>query len=304
MTDNARIEIAHFDGGDVLGEGPYWLPGRQRLYWLDIMEHELHSLEPASGAHRMVKTEEKVHAISLARYPWFVCTVHKHGLAWLNVEDGTLVPHVDPAPDHKAYLLNDGRCDSRGHFWFGSIDKQDQPTGSLFRLDEAGHVTTEYHGLRASNGIAFAPGGRQMYLADTHTGIFAFDLDSNGEIAGPPRMIYEARKGSSDGLPDGMTIDDQGCLWVAMVHGGRLLRLTPSGAIDRTIMMPCTNVMSCTFAGPNFDTLYVTSGRLGQSAERLAAEPSLGALFAVRVGHRGFAEVPFGGFPPGQSIPG
>lgn len=286
------VEPLFFADPDILGEGPYWEPARARLLWMDIMDNELHAIDADGAGHTVVRTQEKVHAIAACAAPGrFLCTAHRHGLAWLDAEDGSLVPLLDPEPDAAGHLLNDARCDASGRFWFGSLHKRHEPTGALYSIDGDGHLVRQAEGFGASNGIAFSPDGRQLYFADTYVGVFAFDLVDGAARA--PRLIL--RSGELPGHPDGLTVDTDGCLWVAMALGGRVARITPAGKIDRVVPVPATFVTSCTFGGPELDTLFITSARAGRPADELAREPYAGALFAVRLGHRGLPEVPYAG---------
>jgi sugar lactone lactonase YvrE len=129
---------------------------------------------------------------------------------------------------------------------------------------------------------------------DTYVGIYRFDL-SNG-VAHTPRLLVKS--GDAPGHPDGLTVDADGCLWVALALGSHVARITPEGRIDRMLPVPATFVTSCTFGGPGLDTLFITSARAGRPAAELANEPHAGALFAAHVGRRGLPEVAYGGSGP------
>jgi sugar lactone lactonase YvrE len=284
---------------DVLGEGPYWCSQSRRLWWLDVMDSELCSLDPASGALSVTRTEHKVHALARCAFPWFICTAHVHGLAWLNVETGQLRPLRDPENGKPTMLLNDARCDAAGRFWFGSMHKKGAPEGSLYSLDGALTLKAHHHGVGTANGMAFSPDGRWLYFIDTYYGILRFAVETPGDRLGPPTLLLDAKL--LQGWPDGMTIDSDGCLWVALAHGGAVLRVTPAGKIDATLGVPARFVTSCTFGGDDLGTLFVTSATLGRSPEELAAYPQSGALFAIDTGYKGLAEAPFRATPPASA---
>ena len=287
---------------DRLGEGPLWCPESRRLWWLDIFDAELCSFDPASSAVTVRKLAYKVHAIAGAAYPWFLATAHKLGVAWLNAETGAFQAIHHPEAGQATHLLNDGRCDAAGRFWFASIHKQHAPEAALYCLDGDGAVTRRHHGLGTGNGLAFSPDGRWLYLIDTYVGLLRFPREQEGAAVGQPTLLLDAKL--LQGWPDGMTIDSDGCLWVALAHGGVVLRLTPEGRVDATLGVPARFVTSCAFGDPDRGTLFVTSATIGRAPEELAAYPLSGALFAIRTGHQGMAETPFAGRPPVAAAPG
>src|ERR1700741_5033252 len=162
---NLKAEKLFFNGGDTLGEGPYWDADRSLLYWFDIMDNELHCVNEHGAAHSVVRTEQKVHAIAIQSETRAVCTAHKHGLAWLDLQSGALEGIVNPEPNLPLNLLNDGRCDRAGRFWFASINKRHEPSGSLYSYSRDLGVVSHGSGLRASNGIATGPGDKTLYIA-------------------------------------------------------------------------------------------------------------------------------------------
>lgn len=290
-----RVEVVH-GGVDRLGEGPLWCPDSRRLWWLDIFDGELCSFDPATGAVTTARLAHKVHALARARWPWFVGTAHKLGVSWVNLETGELRAIGHPEAGLATHLLNDGRCDEAGRFWFASIHKQHKPEAALYCLDAEGRIERRHHGLGTGNGLAFSPDGRWLYLIDTYAGILRFPRTDGGSAVGAPSLLLDAKL--LQGWPDGMTVDSDGCLWVALAHGGAVLRLTPEGKVDATLGIPARFATSCTFGGPDLDTLYVTSATIGRSPEELAAFPLSGALFAIRTGRRGLPETPYAGQVP------
>jgi len=290
-----QVEVVH-RGGDRLGEGPLWCPESRRLWWLDIFDAELCSYDPASGAATTRRLAHKVHALGRAAWPWFLGTAHKLGVCWIDLESGAFRAIGHPEAGLATHLLNDARVDEAGRFWFASIHKQHEPEGALYCLDAEGRIERRHHGLGTGNGLAFSPDGRWLYLIDTYAGILRFPRADGGAGVGPPELLLDARL--LQGWPDGMTIDTDGCLWVALAHGGAVLRVTPEGKVDATLGIPARFVTSCVFGGADLDTLYVTSATIGRSPEELAAFPLSGALFAIRTGHRGLPERAYAGARP------
>jgi sugar lactone lactonase YvrE len=179
--------------------------------------------------------------------------------------------------------MNDGKCDPAGRFWAGTqSDVPDERRGHLYRLDPGGSVSRVLDGVGVSNGLDWSGDGELFYFIDTADAgidVFAFDVKT-GELGTRRRLTDVAPK---DGAPDGMTLDEEGGLWVAMFGGSSVRRYTSEGALDAVIELPVTLVTSCTFGGPDFADLYVTT-----AAHRLTQpEPLAGALFRIQPGVRG-----------------
>jgi sugar lactone lactonase YvrE len=192
------------------------------------------------------------------------------------------------------HRLNDGRCDRRGRFWVGSMHEtyRDEPRGSFYRIDADLSATKAFDGFTVPNSVAFSPDDRSMYFADTPVHkiwVFDFDLDA-GRLSN--RRLFKDLEG---GLPDGSTVDVDGCLWNAEYRGSRVVRYTPQGRIDRIVELPVSQPTSCAFGGKDLDTLYITTAAQRLSPEQLAREPAAGSLFAVRAGTQGLQEPTFAG---------
>jgi sugar lactone lactonase YvrE len=187
--------------------------------------------------------------------------------------------------------MNDGEVDPSGRFWAGTMELGAAPgRGSLYRLGPRGEVTRVLAGVSISNGLGWSPDERTLYYIDSPTQrIDAYDYDrSSGAIANR-RTVAEIDPAS--GLPDGLAVDAEGCLWVALWGGSSLHRYTPDGRLDRAVALPVSQVTSCAFGGPDLDELYVTSAWVGLE-ER---EPAAGGLFRLRPGVRGLPARRFAG---------
>ena len=195
--------------------------------------------------------------------------------------------------------LNDGKLDRRGRLVFGTMDEDPgrQPIGQVYSYDGGASPRALISGVRISNSIAFSPDGRRMYFADTPTKVircYDYDPDS-GDVSGE-RTFAEVQ---GPGAPDGSTVDADGCLWNAEWGGGRVVRYTPDGRVDRAIALPCAQVTCCAFGGAELDQLFVTTARTGLDAAALAGQPQAGALFVIDAGVVGLARYPV---PPGASF--
>ncbi|HKE98640.1 MAG TPA: SMP-30/gluconolactonase/LRE family protein [Actinomycetes bacterium] len=268
-----------------LGEGPAWDARSGELIWVDILAGRVHRFDPASGADRFVEVGRHV-GVAVPRAAGGLLLAVRGGFAVLG-DDGTLAPVADVEADRPGNRMNDGKCDPRGRLWAGTVADDERPgAGALYRLDPDRSVHRMLGGVSISNGLAWSADGATMYYVDSPSqGVDAFDYDpGSGAIARRRRVVSIPRR---DGTPDGMAIDDDGCLWVALWGGGRVRRHTPDGRPDAQVELPASQVTSCAFGGPDRGDLYVTSAARG-----LAGEPLAGALFRCRPGVRGPLAVP------------
>jgi sugar lactone lactonase YvrE len=177
--------------------------------------------------------------------------------------------------------MNDGACDPQGRFWAGTMAHDESPgAGVLYRLELDGRCTTVLAGLTISNGIGWSPDGTAMYLSDSGTGtIERFDFDgATGDIVGR-RVIVEI---SEPGVaPDGLTVDAEGGIWVALWDGGAVRRYTSEGSLLATVPVPVDRPTSCAFGGPDLTTLFITTARHGLDETALARQPDAGRVFRV-----------------------
>lgn len=273
-----------------LGEGPVWDGRSGRVAWVDILGRRIHLTDPRTGDTESLEVPSAIGAIAPRAAGGFVAAL----------EDGFWVigegspRRIAAVPEARPELrFNDGKCDPRGRFWAGTM-AYDEATGAgaLYRLDSGGAVTRVFAGVTISNGLAWSADAATMYYIDSPTQrIDAFSYAAEtGEIRDRRPMVdIPAELGS----PDGMTIDADGGLWVALWGGGAVHRYL-DGRLDRVIRLPVSRPTSCAFGGPDLDELYVTSAWKGLSADARRAEPLAGALFRVRPGVRGVLPSVFG----------
>lgn len=274
-----------------LGEGPLWSAERGSLTWFDVSGRKLWRHRPGAEAH----------ALPLDRMPasfgWRqggMIFAFRNGLA-LTDFDGAVEQEIPCTPvDFAKERFNDGAVDRQGRFWIGSFNPKVAPeAGSLYRVDHDLTVHKVETGFTMSNGLGWSPDGRTLYFADTRPGcIRAFDLDLDSGQTSNRRILIDYA--DTKGRPDGMTVDSEGCLWVAEVEASRIARYDPEGAFMSSLPMPVSKPTCITFGGPDYATLYITSMRLGFDAERLAAEPEAGGLFRAEPGVKGLPEPQFG----------
>ncbi|HMA96581.1 MAG TPA: SMP-30/gluconolactonase/LRE family protein, partial [Polyangiaceae bacterium] len=191
--------------------------------------------------------------------------------------------------------LNDGKCDPRGRFWVGSIcEHEPEFDGGLYCLDTNLSLSTKLTRIQCSNGLVWTRDNRTFYFIDTPTQeIWGFHFDPESGAIREKRVV--ARIPSELGSPDGMSIDADDHLWVALFGGHRVIRVDPaSGRIELQIPVPASNVTSVAFGGRDLDELYITTARIGLTPEQCAAEPLAGSLFCVQVPYQGVVANRFG----------
>lgn len=290
MSDQPQVTCVA-DVQAVLGEGPVWVERDQALYWVDIQGHKIFRL--ANGEVSSWETPVRVCSLAPRVDGGFVAGTD-HGIFHIDLGSGRFEPIIDPEADRPGNRFNDGKVDRSGRFWAGTMDdKEREASGTLYRLDPDLQCSPIDDGYRITNGPAFSPDGGRMYHNDTARSVtYVFDLDETGNAA--DRREF-ARYAAADGFPDGMTVDAEGCLWIAFWGGWCLRRYSPDAELLQRIELPAQQPTSCAFGGEGLRTLFVTSARRGLEGTDLARQPFSGGLFAVDAGVTGIAEMPFAG---------
>ncbi|MFD9002102.1 SMP-30/gluconolactonase/LRE family protein [Streptomyces sp. NPDC059582] len=269
----------------TLGEGPTWDAASGRLVWLDILGSRIHTYDPASGARTVRTTEQHVGAVKLRAGGGLVLNL-RDGVALLDPDDTFRWLHHDPVPGRRA---NDAAVAPDGSLWAGTMRYDEAPGGgTLSRVTGDGTAEVVLDDVAVSNGTGWSPDGRLMYYIDSPTRrIDVFD-HADGRIANR-RPLAEIEEGA--GYPDGLTVDADGCVWVALWDGGAVRRYTPSGTLDRVLTLPTPRTTACAFGGPDLTDLYVTTARTGLSAPSSAA----GSLLVVPGAGKGLPQPAFAG---------
>jgi len=270
------------------GEGPVWSPAWGGLKWLDMLAGDVLTLLPSGDVER-----RSVGTVAAAIRP------RARGGAVIAVERGFAIDPGDGAPiDYLAdafsdgeLRMNEGGCDPDGRFYCGSMacDKS-QGRGSLYRLDTHRKVTEVLTSVTISNGLDWSPDGTVAYYVDSATqriDVFDYERDLGLLRRRPFVKIPEA-----SGAPDGLTVDTDGFVWVALWGGAAIHRYRPDGALDGIVGMPVSQITAITFGGSRLDELFITTSREGLPA---GAEPSAGALFRHLPGVKGQPVRPYEG---------
>jgi sugar lactone lactonase YvrE len=205
------------------------------------------------------------------------------GFALIDLEKENLIGIVDPEKHIEFNRFNDGKCDPAGRFWAGTMSVNDTPeAGCLYTLESDFSVSAKIRGVGCSNGIAWSPDQNLMYYIDTLTcQVVSFNFDIiNGGLSNR-RVIIEIPE--TDGYPDGMTIDSEGMLWIALWGGWRIARYNPlSGKMINNFSLPVAQISSCTFGGENLQDLYVTTAKTGLLPHEIEKQPLAGRLFVIK----------------------
>lgn len=284
---------------DVLGECPLWDERTQRLWWVDIRAPALRCVRRRrhdggidDAEIRSWPLPEMVGSIALVDDGRLLLALSS-SLVLFDPASGERETIAEPRfmnPDHR---FNDGRCDRQGRFWVGSMNNITRaPEGTLYCLVGRGALEPVVTGLCIPNSLAFSPDGATMYIADSlRYSIEACTFHATEGTIGARRALAIT---DAPAFPDGSAVDAEGFLWNAEFNGGRIVRYAPDGRIDRVLATPVPRPTCCTFGGPDFATLYVTTASQQMDAAALAAMPLAGALLAFDdVGVRGLPESRF-----------
>lgn len=262
----------------TLGEGVLWDAANQWVWFVDIKGRRIHRCDADGGNRRSWDAPGQVSFVVPASDGGVVCSL-EDGLYRFIETTGEFVALAKVEADVTTNRFNDGFVDANGVLWFGSMDDGEAaPTGALYRFDGK-TVRRMDDGYIITNGPAASPDGRTLYHTDTlDKVIYAFDLAPDGSLANK-RTFVEITDG---GHPDGMAVDAEGHLWVAVFRGARIERYDASGRKVGEVRFPCPNITKLAFAGDDLRTVYVTTARKGLSPEEIAAQPLAGGLFTFR----------------------
>lgn len=266
-------------------EGPMWDAETSRLWWVDISGRRVHCFDPRSGQHTSWDTREEPGGVILTTAGEPVVAT-PDGLAELDPATGAFALRVPIERDKPENRANDAKVDPLGRAWVGTMAFDKRPRNAALYMVNGDVAVQVVDGLTISNGPAFDDSAETMYLADTALGVIdVFDVDpGTGAIAERRRFIDLAAEAV---WPDGMTVDDDGMLWVALGRAGAVHRYRPDGTLDGVVELPTTNPTSIAFGGDNRDELYITTSWVDIEPGSHAAEPFDGAIFRCRPGVTG-----------------
>ncbi len=275
-----------------VGESPLWDERRNCLWWVDLLKGELHACRPGG--------RDEVRA-SIGRSLGFVVPFDREAfvagtrdsVGILTLSDGTYVPRVALEQTRPAYRSNDGKCDLRGRLWLGTMSDEHWKDGRWYRVSGDDRLFEWSGAADLPNGLCWSLDGTMMYVADSGRSVietWSYDVD----VGLPGSLLSILSIPPAEGRPDGMTIDAEGHIWVALWGGGAVRRYRPDGVLDMHIKVPVSLAASCVFGGENHDLLFITTARYKLNVQQLANEPLAGSVFVCRPGPTGMAADGFG----------
>lgn len=279
MSTTATVRCL-WDVAATLGEGALWDAVRRHIWFVDIKGRRIHRCNEDGGERQSWEAPSQIGFIAPVDGGGMVCGL-EDGLYRFAEADGAFISLARIEADLPGNRFNDGHVDSSGRLWFGSMDNGEaQPSGVLYRFDGAGTPARSMDsGYIITNGPAVSPDGRTLYHTDTLARtVYAFDLTPAGAIE--RKRVFIAHDGS--GHPDGMAVDADGHVWVAVFGGWRIDRYDPQGRKVDEVRFPCANITKLAFGGDDLRTVFATTARKGLSEEALLAQPLAGGLFTFR----------------------
>lgn len=277
----------------MLGEGAIWDYRKQVLYWVDTENKCFFMFDPVSGKNLRFDLPMKVGTL-VPETENSVIVALQNGIYRKNTLIGSLEFLGRPESLRKVERFNDGKCDAEGRLWVGTIAIEEEKGGSfLYRFDRKGFKEM-VDSISISNGIIWNSRNDRMYYIDTPTQkVIGFDFNlKSGEISNPSTAVIIPEE---LGFPDGMTIDAEDKIWVAMWNGSAIYRFDPeSGEMLEKIEVPALNVTSVAFGGTEMDTLYITSAGISMNEKESSMYPHAGGLFKFVPGVKGIKANYFG----------
>ena len=289
----ATLELVS-DAHATVGEGPVWDAARGILWWVDIPAGLVHRFDPRRGADGTVAVGSAVGAVALRRDGTLLVALAER-LAILDPDSGRLESLLSFASGDRSLRCNDGKCDPAGRFWVGRMAPDGAlGEGALLRIDADLTPVMRLTGLSIPNGLGWSLDGRRMYFVDSAwCEVRSYPYDPETGVMGDGRTLVRLPNDGS--VPDGLTVDAEGHLWVARWGAGCVVRIAPDGSIAGRVDLPASQVSSVTFGGDDLGDLYITTAHEDFSAADLAREPLAGGLFRCRPGVRGLPPIPFAG---------
>ncbi|XP_011685835.1 PREDICTED: regucalcin-like isoform X1 [Wasmannia auropunctata] len=297
-----RVEVEKVTDAYGLSEGPHWDHRTQKLYFVDIYNQYIRRLDPATGDVKSVHIDHGPIGVVIPvddTTDQFVAGAGKDVVlvTWDADEDElgnvTVLCSLDSAQSDTR--VNDGKVDSYGRFWLGTMGNEVNGViapnlGTLYRVDDKLKPMKEISPVSISNGLAWNIEDNTFYYIDSPTRqVAAYDYDPNSGTISNKRIVFNLNTTDVKGVPDGMTIDADGNLWIAVFGGHHVIHVDPrTGKMLRKVKIPAENVTSAMFGGPLLDTLYVTTSGHNLTAKQRNATPHAGSVFAVKnLGVRG-----------------
>ena len=277
---DVRIDLLKCSA-DLLGESPVWDDASGCLHWVDSIAPRIRRFDFASGREDAWDMPLPVGSIGLCDRPGHLIAGLKDGFYGIDLAGGAANLMGAPAGLGAACRLNDGKVDRQGRFVCGALVPHGDPDpGGLYRIDRRGVVETLETGVRIANTLSFSPEGRTMYFADSlRRAVWAYDYEPESGAVSNRRVLIDTAPLNSG--TDGACVDSAGCLWVALVETGRIVRITPRGDVDRTIELAVEFPSCPAFGGDGLATLFVTSISDTGSGRMKGTRPESGRVSVI-----------------------
>ena len=272
-----------------LGEGPIWRQKEQALYWVDIHQKLIERYHPASGERKTWHFPEAITALGVNTRGGFVVTSEKNFGKW-DGRSTRITELINPEPDLPANRFNDGAVGPDGYFWAGTmceqVDLDAPPPGSFYRFLKKVAATCMENNLFISNGLGWSPDKKYFYLTDSPIRtIYRYEYEpTSGEIRNRQVWVHSP---DEPGVPDGLAVDSEGCVWSAQWGGWKVIRYDPEGVKIMEIGLPVAHPTSCAFGGPALDEMFITSAWTPLTDDQRAAQPLAGDVFHVQLEVKG-----------------
>jgi xylono-1,5-lactonase len=273
-----------YAASNKLGESVIWHVASQRVLWIDLYDPKLFIHDPKTNETivRVVNLKAPLGAIVATSNPALLMITHADGISTLDINTGATALFAAPEKNRDAIIYNDCKVDRFGRLWVGSShSKEVEPRGALWCVYSNGDCFLGDVGFAISNGPAFSLDGKTMYFNDS-LGRTTFSYDISADDPYPRNRRVLVRYSEEEGLPDGLTVDAEDCLWVAHWGGSRITRFSNSGERLQMISIPAPQVTTVGFGAADLASLYVTSARDGLSAGVLEKYPRSGDLFMAK----------------------
>ncbi|WP_188991891.1 SMP-30/gluconolactonase/LRE family protein [Saccharopolyspora thermophila] len=285
MSDEFELLV---DRQALCGVGPLWMPAIDCVYWIDFLRRELHTYHRDSGIDDVRVLPGTVTALGATRHGQLIAAAG-NGFARVHLGRSALEPVVQVRNGDR---MGVGACDPAGRFVAGSLTYDRKLRASALYVLEGARARLLVDGVTAAGGLAWSPDGSRMYLVDTRSiWVYDYDVDRARAVSGRQWVVCT----ESEGSPEGIAVDAEGCVWVAMHWTGRIHRYAPSGDLETVLWAPTRRITSLAFGGSRLEEMYVTSACYGYDEPALLADPYAGSLLRFRPGVVGLPPAPWQG---------
>lgn len=271
-----------------LGEGAIWDHKEQKFHWIDIEGGKIFTFDPLNDHIRTIPIGQRIGTVVPSTKEGYLIVALQNGIYSLDLESEALDLITDAPFDSAVVRFNDGKCDPAGRLWVGSMALDAAPNAAaLYRLERSGSITQVLDNITTSNGICWSADNKTMYYIDTPTQVVqAFDYDQSTGVIKNGHVVIDLKE--EPGSPDGMAIDEDGKLWIALYGGSCVVCCDPdTGKFINKVNVPAKNVTSCAFGGRDLTTLIITTASIRMTEKEQQNYPHAGSVFAATPGVKG-----------------